>query len=100
MVADLHAASRAYPNDAALKSLIDDLRSTSQPFLQLWNEWRVSRRINERKTVNSPNIGPITLDCDVLAATDSDLRLVVYTAQPDSPDAEKLELLKVIGAHN
>jgi hypothetical protein len=43
-------------------------------------------------------VGPITFDCDVLTAADSNLRLVVYTALPGSVDAEKLEVLKATAA--
>jgi len=100
MVADLHVAASAYPDDLALMSLISDLRTASPLFLHLWDDWHVGRRNNERKVVNSPTVGLVTLDCDVLATADSDLRLVVYTAQPGSADAEKLELLKVVGAYS
>ncbi len=39
----------------------------------------------------------VTVDCDVLTAPDSDLRLVIYTARPGSDDAGKLDLLRVAG---
>jgi hypothetical protein len=37
------------------------------------------------------------LDCDVLTVTGSDLRLVVYTAELSSPDADQLRLTQVVG---
>ncbi len=52
---------------------------------------------SERKTIRSPTVGPVTVDCDILTASGSDLRIVVYTARPGSPDADKLELLRVTG---
>ncbi|GAB3618495.1 hypothetical protein GCM10027416_30520 [Okibacterium endophyticum] len=39
----------------------------------------------------------VTLDCDILTTHDVDFRLVVYTAPPGSEDAEKLDLLRVVG---
>jgi hypothetical protein len=42
------------------------------------------------RVVRSPEAGRITLDCDVLVAQDSDLRLIVYTAAAGSPDARAL----------
>jgi hypothetical protein len=42
-------------------------------------------------------VGQLTLDCDVLTVAGTDLRLVVYTAEPGSPDASALELLATIG---
>jgi hypothetical protein len=52
------------------------------------------------KTIVHPEVGPITLDCDVLTVASSDLRLVVYTAEPSSPDADLLRLVQVIGLQN
>lgn len=37
------------------------------------------------------------IDCDVLTAPDTDLRIVMYTATPDSHDASRLALLRVHG---
>ena len=39
----------------------------------------------------------MTLDCDVLTVPGSDLRIVAYTAEPGSPDADRLALLSVVG---
>ena len=44
-----------------------------------------------------PAVGELTLDCDVLTVAGSDLRLVVYTAAPGSPDACALALLGAVG---
>ena len=49
------------------------------------------------KTVDHPQVGSLTLDCDVLSVAGSDLRIMVYTAEPGSRDAERLALLAVLG---
>jgi MmyB-like transcription regulator ligand binding domain len=54
-------------------------------------------RVAGRKTIDHPEVGRLTLDCDVLEVHGSDLRLVVYTAAPGTPDADALALLGVVG---
>ena len=99
IVADLREALGRYPADDQLATLIDDLRQASTRFAELWEHHPVSvgQRTASRKTFSHPEVGPITLDCDVLVAQGSDVRLVVYTAPPGSTDAESLALLGAIG---
>jgi transcriptional regulator with XRE-family HTH domain len=96
-VADLRRAVGTYPDDAKLRQLVNELRRASPRFAALWAERLVSTTGSKTKTINHPEVGPITLDCDVLTVTGSDLRLVVYTAEPSSPDADRLRLAQVIG---
>jgi transcriptional regulator with XRE-family HTH domain len=96
-VADLHEALGRYPDDPDLRALIEDLRAASPRFAELWEQRPVARRAADRKTFEHPEVGRLTLDCDVLSVVGSDLRLVVYTAPAGSPDAEALELLGAIG---
>jgi transcriptional regulator with XRE-family HTH domain len=96
-VADLMRAAGTYPDDASLRQLVDELRQASPRFAKLWAERVVSTTGSNSKTIIHPDVGPITLDCDVLTVTGSDLRLVVYTAEPSSPDADLLRLVQVIG---
>jgi hypothetical protein len=37
------------------------------------------------------------LNCDVLTVAGSDLRIMIYTAEPGTEDVERLELLTVPG---
>ncbi|HVX47295.1 MAG TPA: helix-turn-helix transcriptional regulator [Mycobacteriales bacterium] len=97
MVADLHAAAARYPDDRDLAGLIAELRAGNEWFAELWADYGVAHHISDRKTINSPAVGAVTVDCDVLAAPDSDLRIVVYTARPGTDDAGKLDLLRVTG---
>jgi transcriptional regulator with XRE-family HTH domain len=96
-VADLRRALGAYPDDVRLHQLIDELRKVSSRFAELWAERVFNTTGSNTKTIVHPEIGPITLDCDVLTVAGSDLRLVVYTAEPSSPDADRLRLVQVIG---
>ncbi|MBS2534714.1 hypothetical protein KGQ20_18235 [Catenulispora sp. NF23] len=52
----------------------------------------------DHKTIRHPMVGDITVDCDVLVDTDTDLKIVVYTALPGSEDESKLRLAGVVGA--
>ncbi len=97
MVTDLRSASARYPKDAELHTLVKDLRRTSELFAKLWDERPMAFHGSERKRIHHPEVGELILDCDVLTVPGSDLRLVVYTAAPDSESAEKLRLLSVIG---
>ncbi|MDX6279809.1 MAG: hypothetical protein QOH03_880 [Kribbellaceae bacterium] len=97
MVTDLRAATARYPNDADLRALIQELRTGSPRFAELWDDHVVGFHESNVKTVNHPELGPMVLDCDILTAPGSDLRLVVYTAAPDTEAAEKLRLLSVLG---
>lgn len=97
LVADLHAAVGAYPDDERLAALVANLRAGSEAFEELWARRPVAIRAASRKTIEHPEVGPITVDCDVLRVAASDLRLIVYSAPPGTPDAEKLALLGVVG---
>jgi transcriptional regulator with XRE-family HTH domain len=97
IVADLRDALGRYPADDQLAALIDDLRQASPRFAELWKEHGVAPRSAAQKTFLHPEVGSITLDCDVLVAQGSGLRLVVYTAPAGSDDAQSLALLSAIG---
>jgi transcriptional regulator with XRE-family HTH domain len=96
-VADLHAALARYPADEELRELIADLRRVSPRFESLWRTRPAAVRTASRKTFDHPEVGRITLDCDVLTVHGSDLRVIVYTAPPGTPDADALALVGVLG---
>jgi transcriptional regulator with XRE-family HTH domain len=100
LVADLRAAAARYPADPRLGRLLADLRARSPRFAELWDAGAVGRHTAARKTVDHPHVGPLTLDCDVLSVAGNDLRIMVYTADPDSTDAERLALLTVLGTQS
>lgn len=95
IVADLRTASLSYPSDPGLRALIRELRQESTTFEHHWRRAEVGHHTTDRKTVTHPTVGTITLDCDVLTVPGSDLRIIVYSAATNSPDAEKLDFLRV-----
>ncbi|MEV5569897.1 helix-turn-helix transcriptional regulator [Spirillospora sp. NPDC052269] len=100
LVSDLRAASAAYPADLALRNLIAGLRTGSERFARLWDSGVVHRHELHSKIIDHPRVGVIELDCDMFTVTGADLRVIVYTAEPGTEDAEKLALLTVLGTQS
>ena len=98
IVADLRRASARYPDDQRLTGLIRRLLDDSPRFARLWQEGAVGGHAEDRKTILRPDIGEITVDCDVLNDSDTDLKIVIYTVAPGSEDESKLDLARVAGA--
>ena len=96
-VADLRTTASRYPADQRLRRLVAELRANSHRFAELWDSGAVGRHNATRKTVDHPHVGTLTLDCDLLSVAGSDLRIMIYTAEPGTPDAERLALLAVLG---
>lgn len=97
IVSDLRRASGRYPADRRITSLIAQMIEKSHDFARLWQEGAVGGHIEDRKTIQRHGIGPITLDCDVLTDTDTDLKVVIYTAAPGTSDETKLRLSLLAG---
>jgi transcriptional regulator with XRE-family HTH domain len=97
LVADLRLATIKYPDDRKLKALVDRLRLASTRFDSLWNRFEAVPHASFSKTLTHPSVGDITLDCEVLSVIGGDLRIIVFTAEPGTSDAAKLDLLSGIG---
>ena len=97
LVADLRAVAARYPADQRLRDLIAELHANSARFAELWDSGVVGHHEAARKTIEHPHVGPLALDCDVLAVAGSDLRIMIYTAEPGTEDADRLALITVLG---
>ena len=97
LVADLRAAAGRYPADRGLRRLVAELRANSDRFGELWDSGAVGHHETARKIVDHPQVGPVTLDCDTLTVAGSDQRIMLYTAEPGTEDAERLALVTVLG---
>ncbi|WP_327673921.1 MULTISPECIES: helix-turn-helix transcriptional regulator [unclassified Streptomyces] len=98
VVMELRAALARYPEDPAVAGLVAELRDESREFARLWELRDVHAAPTLTKTFHHPVVGEVTVDCDALALTDRDQRLVLYSAPLGSRDAETLALLGVVGA--
>jgi transcriptional regulator with XRE-family HTH domain len=97
VVSDLRRATGRFPHDSRLATLIRDLSAGNQRFAELWATGTVATHREDHKTIEHPSVGPVTVDCDVLTDGDSELKIVVMTAEPGSADETKLRLTEVVG---
>lgn len=96
-VSYLRLAATRYPYSRELKNLVAELLAGSEDFARLWNshQLRIDRHL--RQTVRHPEVGVIELDFDVLTVPDQEQQVIIFTAEPESPAYQTLQLLKVIG---
>ncbi|MGU3411232.1 helix-turn-helix transcriptional regulator [Microbacterium sp. M1A1_1b] len=99
VVAGLRATAARYPLDRQLQQLVRDLRAASPRFVALWESAAAPavEHSSRQKTILHPTVGPIRIDCDTLVVGPEDLRIMAYTAEPGTPDAERLALAIVLG---
>jgi transcriptional regulator with XRE-family HTH domain len=98
LVADLRLTAARYPADRTLRRLVSELAAQSPRFVELWESDAPDPQDPSRhKTIAHPAVGHITLDCDTLIVAADDLRIMVYTAEPNTEDAERLALAVVLG---
>jgi hypothetical protein len=90
IVSDLRRATGRFPHDVRLAELIRQLTAGNATFARLWASGTVGAHIEDRKTVEHPEVGPVDVDCDVLTYGDSDLKIVILTAAPGSSDEARL----------
>lgn len=96
-VAGLRAVHGRNRDDPEARGLVERLLAESPEFAGLWDQHEIGIRRDTRKRLIHPAVGLIELDCQVLTAMNQTERLVVFTAAPGSEDAERLQLLSVVG---
>lgn len=99
IVADLRLTAARYPTDPRVQRLVAELSRSSPRFVELWNspDLVLPEARSHHKYIDHPRVGRIGLDCDTLVVSGDDLRVMIYSAEPDSDDAEKLALAVVLG---
>lgn len=100
LVADLRMTAARYPADPGLARLVAELHRLSPRFVALWESGEPVpplREMSRRKIIEHPSVGPVPVDCDTLIVSGDDLRLMVYSAEPGTDDAQALALSLVLG---
>jgi len=93
-MAALRRETARRPHDRRLAGLVADLRRTDPDAARWWDDHAVRDHVSVAKRIDHPTAGPLEFDIEVVTAPhDPDQRLVVCTAQPDSPTARLLPLL-------
>jgi hypothetical protein len=87
------------PHDRVMQDLVGELSTRSDTFRALWGAHNVRTHGSGTKRFTHPVVGELTLAYEELAVTaEPGLVLMVYTAEPGSPSAERLRLLASWGA--
>ena len=82
------------PHDRTMQDLVGELSTRSETFRTLWGAHNVRTHGSGTKRFHHPVAGELTLAYEELAITaEPGLVLMVYTAEPGSPSAERLHLL-------
>jgi len=93
-VAALRLAAGQTPHDQRLTTLVEELSGASQEFRAMWSSQIVRAKTNELKHLRHPAVGDLALDYqsfDVRGAPGQ--QLVVFSAEPASPTANRLRQL-------
>lgn len=93
-VAIMRAEAGRDPHDKGLQDLVGELSTRSELFRSLWAAHDVRTHGAGTKRFTHPVVGEVTLAYEELAITaDPGSIMMVYTAEPGSPSAERLRLL-------
>lgn len=93
-VASLRLVTGQYPDDPPLAELVGELAIRSPEFAALWARHRVHNCTHGTKYYRHPSVGPFELAFTVMQTADgSGHRMLMMSAEPDSPAQTALRLL-------
>jgi len=98
-VAHLHVVAGQDPEALDVTNLITGLLAESPDFASIWARYDVKPRTTGVKRYQHPRVGRMTLGYESLplAGTDGQ-RIIVYLAEPGTPDHDAMVLLDMLGA--
>lgn len=100
-VAIMRAEAGRDPHDRGLQNLVGELSTQSETFRTLWGAHNVRTHGSGTKRFMHPEVGELVLAYEELAITaDPGLVLMIYTAEPGSPSAERMRILASLAAEH
>jgi transcriptional regulator with XRE-family HTH domain len=93
------ALARLGPRSTAAE-LVERLQELSSEFATLWDVNEIGVRISEEKRFSHPEVGELSLYCQVVLDPDQMHTLLVFTPTPGTPSADRVRLLNVVGSFN
>ena len=98
-VGSMRAEAGRDPQNRSIQDLVGELSTQSETFRTLWAAHDVRTHGAGTKRFNHPQVGELVLAYEELAITaEEGLAIVVYTAEPGSASAERLQLLASLAA--
>jgi transcriptional regulator with XRE-family HTH domain len=95
----MRAAVAVDPTHPRATAIVGELSIRSAEFRRLWARHDVRVQVSGRKTFRVPEVGDIVLDWDSYPLPgDPGPVMLVWTVEPDSPDADRLRLLASLQA--
>jgi len=91
-----HTATRQGPRGQAA-ALARRLHIESEEFTTIWNDHQVDLSFTAEKRLIHPEVGQLTLYCQILLDPNQEHSLLTFTATPGTESSDKLRLLAVIG---
>jgi transcriptional regulator with XRE-family HTH domain len=94
IVANMRTEAGRDPHDRNLWELVGELSTRSEEFRTRWAAHNVRQHHTGHKTIHHPVVGDLHLAFEAMALpADKGLTLVVYSAEPGSPDQDALKML-------
>ncbi|MEV7728113.1 helix-turn-helix transcriptional regulator [Streptomyces sp. NPDC101733] len=94
VVAQFRAACSEHPRDEGFQAVVEEARSLSPEFAELWKRRDIAPGGQIRKRIEHPVVGPLFVESTQLRVpARPDLSIVLHTPLPEADTAEKLEWL-------
>ncbi|ANP50033.1 transcriptional regulator with XRE-family HTH domain [Streptomyces griseochromogenes] len=95
VVGNLRALSAPFPNDPRVAQVVGEVSLHSPAFAALWARYEVRPRTSEDKHLWHPLVGGMRLHYEAFTVTSAPgQQLFVYSAEPGTPSADALVLLR------